>query len=146
DAENPSDLAIALEGKQGFLLPAQENWDTLSMASFGASVGQVLRQFVTDGGLLICCDFSPEGGTSQFLSQAGLMNVVYDTSGNSFEVQWAAAHPFLEGVNASFTAMDGAVRYSSVGDGKVLVKETATGKPIVAVKTIGSGRVLLLGW
>ena len=145
---DPVTLGNQLAGKQVFLLPEQENWSASGMAAFSTAVGPVLKQFVQNGGLLVACDFSPSGGTTQFLTNAGLMNATYyssDASGYTAK-KVVSSHPVTQNVAATFTAMNGATMYSSVGDATALVADQSSNKPIVAVKTIGSGNVLLLGW
>ena len=144
-SEDPGVLAAQLAGKQVFLIVEQENWTDWQMAAFGTAIGPVLREFVQTGGLVIVCDGAPIYGASRLLANAGLMNATISSAG-SYSARLAAWHPVTQGVDLSFSSMESTACYSSIGDARALVTETSTNNPMVAIKGIGSGQVLLLGW
>ncbi|MEN6627406.1 MAG: fibronectin type III domain-containing protein [Candidatus Sumerlaeia bacterium] len=143
---DPETLARQLADKQIFLVPAQDYWTLSDMGGFGTTIGPVLRQFVKAGGLVIVQDYRPYGGTAEFLTNAGLMNVIYRGSANGVTVKVDSSNPLVGDLPTTFTMAGYGASYVSVGDAEVLVRNGMNNDPMAAVKTIGAGHVLLLGW
>lgn len=144
-SEDTATLAAQLSGRETFIMPEQENWTAAEMGTFGGNIGPMLRQFVNRGGQVLVCDGAPEGGAASFLANAGLLNVVTSGLKTSTGAYIAPGAPYTTYLLDKFV-MNKAVVYDSVDGAQVLIRELNTNKAMVALKTIGAGNVLLLGW
>jgi len=113
--------------------------------------GPVLREFVKAGAGIIFCG-SHEHGAWKIIFKTGLLS----GKAGPYDIWWSEklkienpSHPVLDGIG-SFCETINATCYYQIRDAEVLVSRTRTtswdGGAVVAVKEIGKGKVVLIGY
>ncbi|MDF3059312.1 MAG: hypothetical protein K0R17_3527 [Rariglobus sp.] len=137
-----TDLATALANKEVFLIPVQEFDYSHVLPSLGTTWSGVLQSFVTSGGTVIVCSVS--GQEHQFLANSSLLNAnkAYVSTG-PHPVYKQTSTWLNEGVPNSFIAYSVSSYTSS--NGQSSLASMMYGFPIVLSRTLGAGRVVLIG-
>ncbi|MCE5230343.1 hypothetical protein LLG95_12225 [bacterium] len=140
-------LAATLDRKHVLIVPEQNasapGW---TWAGYGTQAGPILRKFVEDGGLVVVLNGTADSGSDAFLSNAGLMSVSNWSSINFRTLDRVSYHKILEGVPSTFSALPDACSFRVLDGGQVLFKDRTEQKPVAAIKSIGAGNALVLGW
>ncbi len=142
---NPSVLSSELVGKDIFLVPEPEMAGSTTLATMGSTFSTALLDFVNNGGIVIvCCEWS---GSQGFLLNAGLMNATYANgywTGN-FTVA-DSTHPITDGLGSTVAAADAVASYNITDPEIQNLIVDSYGYPVVAVRDLGSGHVVLIGY
>lgn len=133
-------LAAALVGKQVFLIVEQENSTASTLGSLGTAWTAVLNSFVNAGGSVIAC--SNTTSEHLILNNSGLMNATPISSPTSIVVNKTTETPLNAGVPVTFTGSYLHTYASTNGTSHLI---TSAGEPVVISRTIGTGRVVLIG-
>jgi PKD repeat protein len=144
-ADDATTLANELVGKDVFLAVEQENATSAQLEGLGAEFSDVLREFVESGGtvvVLLECAWNEEG----FLNATGLMSSSYATIGMSGTLTVLdPSHPLVFGLGDTLDAQNAYASYVLGPEATPLV-EDAAGDPVLAVRQLGAGAIVLLGF
>ena len=142
--EDPTVLAIELVGKDVFLVPEQENGESTYLQSMGSAWAPVLQSFVQGGGTVIFCEeWGPSLG---FVSATGLMDLEFVDQFISDPLDVVTPdHPITAGLPATITATDATGRYN-IYDADAVTLVAWDTYPVVAVREVGAGHVVLVGF
>jgi subtilase family serine protease len=135
-------LDSMLQGNDVLFIPEQEYADFYTMEIVGATWSATLSNFISNGGVLILCDYT--GGTYGILTGAGLMSIFginYITGLTVYLVD--PSDPLADGVSSMFTAPDGALSFIT-GETNVVFNDGTY--PVVIHKMIGLGHIALIGF
>ncbi len=144
-AVDASTLADELVGKDVFLAMEQETATSPDLEALGAEFSDVLSEFVAAGGTVVVLmesSYDAEG----FLNATQLMSVDYLQYNNSGTLSVVVPdHPIMMGLGATLAGADAFGTYTLGPEATVLV-EDAGGDAVVAVRQIGAGAVVLVGF
>ncbi|HUM69029.1 MAG TPA: hypothetical protein PLK31_09310 [Chloroflexota bacterium] len=140
---DPSLLAGLLQQADVFLVPEQENSSYSTMYNLGQSWGDVLNNFLANGGTIVLMDHC--NLTIGLFEGAGLMDISFYDCWNNVSLDVVDPdHPVTQGLPASFVGMDGSAQYAATS-GQTLVAHQTNGYINVAVDEIANGRIVLIG-
>lgn len=138
---DPAVLESSLADKDLFMMPEREN-GTIP-AGTGAAFRPVLQAFLDRGGEIMV-HLPSYSDSWNFLSEAGLIQIsggTNTTSGNC--VITDPSHPLMAGVVAPLTMLNLTSAVTVTDNTTVLA--TYNGSMVVGVRTVGRGRVIVLG-
>lgn len=135
-------LTAALAGKHVLLIPEQESSTLAQMQALGTAWSSTLNTFVAQGGTVIVC--SNSANEEQLFSQSGLMNVTKSASPTTATLENASSTFLNAGVTPPITNQ-WLSTYSTITNGEVSIRVQATNNPVVLHRTVGLGRVILIG-
>jgi hypothetical protein len=141
ETTDPVLLGAELVGKDVFLIPEQESSTTGTLGPLGTSWSTVLTDFVNGGGTVIACSWTDE--EHLLLNNSGLLSITRTGTADSAPLVIGTPHLLTEGVLPPFTNPYVAT-YSTV-DGTVVVETQAGSEPVVVVRDIGAGHVVMIG-
>ncbi len=136
---DPTALAVALQGKDVFLIPEQERSHSFNLNSLGQSWKTVLQDFVANGGVVIVCSFY--GSEHLILHNSELIDLVKAGSSGSATVTKSEEHPLTRDISDSFP-VKWIGRYRTAS-GISLVNSGA--ESVVATQKYGEGHVVMVG-
>lgn len=140
---DPAEIQAALEGKDVFFVPEQEGWG--GGFAQGQALATVLGEFVTDGGVVVGL-FS---AAADMLRGADLLNAAGTGTvpPNQALTLVSPEHFLAEGLVPPVLSKDAAVSWAmDEPDALVILERQANGAPMVVVRNIGSGGVILIGY
>ncbi|MFC1787510.1 choice-of-anchor L domain-containing protein [Halobacteriota archaeon] len=139
-------LNAELVDKDIFLVTEPEAANNTILASMGSTFSTVLLDFVNNGGIVIvCCEWEWYQG---FLLNAGLMNATYDVgyfTGENFTVA-DSTHPITDSLGSTVASADAVATYIITDPEIQNLIVDSHGFPVVAVRDLGSGHVVLIGY
>lgn len=146
-SNDPVDITNSLAGQDVFFVPEMELASNPALLAIGAAIASDLQDFVDGGGVVI---FAEEAGPSLgFITSTGLMDV--DSISRSFApVQVGVVEPLhavMDGIPSPFTGPNATSWYTlNEPSAEKLAENQATGGSVVAVKQIGAGTVVQIGF
>ncbi|MBI4575406.1 MAG: hypothetical protein HY722_03985 [Planctomycetes bacterium] len=136
-------VATALEGADAFLVPEQERAEAGRLEALGRALGGPLDRFVRGGGVVVGC--AEWGSTSGFLGGAGLLG--FEARGAASECVVAEpGHPLVAGLGEGTVPEGDALEPIRPGGDARTIVATADGSAAVALREVGEGAVVYLGW
>ena len=144
NATTAAALEAALIGKHVFLVPEQRTATPGVIGTQGATFASVLQAFVARGGIVIACSYATNATDEHLLSGAGLLSAARSGASNAAKVTRSADTALNAGVATPF---DGAniAGFAAPADAVVSLRVAPNGAAVVLSRSIGSGRVILIG-
>ncbi len=133
-------LASQLAGKNVFLIVEQESGSPTTLGALGTEWAAVLNSFVITGGTVIAC--SNTTSEHLILANSGLLAVTPVSSPSSSAITKVADTPINAGVAVPFTGTNLHTYTTTTG---TVDLQTTTGEAVVISRTVGAGRVVLVG-
>lgn len=131
-----------LKGQTVFLFPEQESWSVGEVRSWAVAVGEVLREFVELGGIILATD--DDASLAEFLDGAGLIPGVRLSGplpGVPADVV-KPTHPIMNGVANPFYMENGYSTFDPIS-GDLALAEVG-GRPVILANETGLGAVIAL--
>lgn len=143
---DPNTLSVLLDKVGILLIPEQERCSSSDLERMGTACAKALVAFLERGGTVIGMTYV--GGADDILRGAGILPGLDDgvnATGDRVAVV-APDHPLAVDVAPSFIAEYGSTGFSGVSADAVVVVKHGSGEPVVFVKKVSAGTVIMLGF
>jgi hypothetical protein len=146
ESDDPASVAAALASHDVFFIPKLQQANFAATIAFATAIAPDLQTFVNSGGVVVFAqDTSP---STRFIRATGLMDV--KSLGRDFGTAPIAvvdpSHPVTRYLPAAFTSTDSTSYYRLNGDEVMLASNSINGASAVAIRNIGAGVVVQLGF